>query len=71
MKLSGVTKNSPAERAGLKQDDLIVKLAGKPIHDIYDYSYVLRSLHVGVPVALVVRRDQKKVTLMITARSRE
>jgi hypothetical protein len=71
VKLSGVTKDSPAERAGLKTDDVIVELAGKKIHDIYDYSYVLSALHAGQPVMLVVQRGQVRVKLAIVARSRD
>jgi len=71
VKLSGVTKDSPAERAGLRQDDMIVELAGKKIHDIYDYTFALSALHAGDPVALVVLRGQVRVTLTIVARSRE
>jgi hypothetical protein len=67
----GVNKDSPAELAGLKQDDVIVELAGKKIHDIYDYTFVLSGLHVGEPVALVVLRDRARVALTIVARSRE
>ena len=71
VKLSGVSKNSPAELAGLKQDDVIVELAGKKIHDIYDYTFVLGGLRVGEPVALIILRDRTRVALTIVARSRE
>ncbi|MDR3476742.1 MAG: M28 family peptidase [Gammaproteobacteria bacterium] len=71
VKISGVTKDSPAEQAGLRPDDVIIQLAGKQIHDIYDYSFVLRALHVGEPVRIVVYRLHKQVALTIVARSRE
>ena len=71
VKLSGVTKGSPAERAGLKQDDVIVELAGKKIHDVYDYTFVLSALHPKVPVALVALRGQTKVKMTIVAQSRD
>lgn len=66
VKLSGVSKNSPAEHAGLRQDDVIVEFLGKKIHDVYDYSSALRSLHDVKPVSLVVLREQKKLTLTIS-----
>jgi hypothetical protein len=71
VKLTGVTKDSPAEQAGLKSDDVIIELAGKKIHDIYDYTFVLSALHVGESVSLVVLRGQEQVTMNIVARSRE
>lgn len=71
VKLSGVTRNSPAEKAGLKQEDVIVELAGKQIHDIYDYTFVLSALSVGDSAALVVQRGPKKVHLTIVPQSRE
>jgi hypothetical protein len=71
VKLSGVTKDSPAEQAGLKTNDVIVALAGKNIHDIYDYSYVLSALHADRPVLLVVLRGQTRMKLTIVARSRD
>lgn len=70
VKLSGVIKSSPAERAGLRQDDVIVELAGKKIQDIYDYSFALHGLHAGEPVVLVVLRGQQRLTLTIVAQSR-
>lgn len=69
--LSGVTKDSPAEHAGVLPDDVVVELAGKTIHDIYDYTFVLNALRVGEPVTLLVLRGQKKMRLTIVARSRE
>lgn len=69
--LSGVTKNSPAERAGIQQHDVIIGFAGKKIQDIYDYTFVLQSLVVGESVPIIVRRGQKNITLHIIGRSRE
>jgi hypothetical protein len=71
VKLSGVAKNSPAEQAGLKQNDVIIMLAGRKIHDIYDYTYVLNALHAGQPVKLLVLRGESRVALTIVARYRE
>lgn len=71
VRLSGVAKNSPAEQAGLQHNDVIIELAGKNINDIYDYTFVLNTLHVGTPAKLVVLRGQKHVALMIVAQYRE
>lgn len=71
VRLSGVAKNSPAETAGIINQDVIVELAGKNINDIYDYTFALNLLPVGEPVKLVVLRGQEKVVLTIVARYRE
>lgn len=70
VRLSGVAKNSPAERAGLQADDVVIKLAGKSIHDIYDYSRALEALSVGDSVVLMVRRGHEKLRLRIVASAR-
>lgn len=70
VKLSGVAKNSPADLAGLRQNDVIIELAGKTIHDIYDYTFILNALQVGKPARLVVLRRQQKLVLSIVAQFR-
>ena len=69
--LSGVAKGGPAERAGLRADDIIVELAGRKIENVYDYTYAIEALKIGEPVKVVVERDKKRVTLEITPTSRE
>ena len=46
-------------------------LAGKTIENIYDYTYVLDAMKIGVPTTLVVRRGPERLTLMVTPGSRE
>lgn len=65
VKLSGVSSGSPAEHAGLKQNDIIIKLAGKNITDIYTYTRVLNRLQANIPVKMLVQRNQEKVALTI------
>jgi len=71
VKLAGVANHSPAELAGLKQDDVIIELAGKKINDIYDYTDVINGLRVGKRVKVIVLRENSKIDLNITARYRE
>lgn len=71
VKLAGVKKGSPSERAGVKQNDLIIELAGKAIRDIYDYTFVMSALQANEPVPLVVMRNQKRMTLSIIPLFRE
>ena len=63
VKLAGVREGGPADKAGVKKDDIIISLGGKEIKNIYDYTYVLGDLKPDVKVVMVVIRDGKKVSL--------
>lgn len=71
VKLSGVAKGGPAEKAGLQSGDIIVALAGKKIENIYDYTYALDGVKIGSPVEVLVQRGALRVTLTITPGTRE
>jgi hypothetical protein len=66
VKISGTSKDSPAESAGLKAGDVIVGLGGIKIDSIYDYVYCLQALKADVKVPIQVRRGDKMVELSIT-----
>jgi len=66
VKISGTSKDSPAESAGLKPGDVIVGLGGIKIDSIYDYVYCLQALKADVKVPIQVRRGDKMVELSIT-----
>jgi len=71
VKLSGVMKGAPAEEAGLEAGDIVIELAGKKIENIYDYTFAIDALKVGVEVKVVVERGGEPMTLMVTPGSRE
>lgn len=71
LKLSGVAKNGPAAKAGLKAGDLIVELAGKKIENIYDYTYAIEALKIGQEVTCVVSRGGQTVSLKMIPGSRD
>lgn len=71
LKVAGVVAGGPAEQAGVQDGDVIVELAGKTIENIYDYTYALNAIKVGVPAKLVVLRGQERLTLLVTPGSRE
>lgn len=70
LKLSGVTKGAPAEKAGLKANDVIIEMAGRKIENIYDYTYAIEALKIGQEIDVVVMRDGESVTLKLTPTSR-
>ncbi|MFN2115323.1 MAG: M28 family peptidase [Anaerolineae bacterium] len=69
--ISGVSKDGPADQAGMQGGDRIVELAGQPIDNLYDYSHVLNGLKIGETVVIVVLRDGERLSLEITPVSRE
>jgi len=71
VKLSGVTKGGPADRAGLRAGDVVVKLASKKIENIYDYTYTIDSLKIGKETLVIVLRDGERLELKIVPGSRE
>jgi len=71
VKLSGARGGSPADKAGVKGGDIIVEFAGQKITNIYDYTYALDAVKIGVPVKVVVMRDGKKVELSVTPEARK
>ncbi|MCS6925748.1 MAG: M28 family peptidase [Candidatus Binatia bacterium] len=71
VRLSGVVQGGPADQAGVQGGDIIVELAGKKIENIYDYTYGVESLQVGVPVRMVVQRGGQLLSLTVTPRARD
>ena len=66
LRLTGVREGSPADKGGLRGGDIVVEFAGKPIADIYAYTYALREQSPGDVVKIVVERDGEQVTLEVT-----
>ncbi|HKG22213.1 MAG TPA: PDZ domain-containing protein, partial [Blastocatellia bacterium] len=62
---------SPAERAGLKAGDVIVRLASVPVKNVYDYTYALGELRPNEEVDVLIRRDGKEMSLKITPDKRQ
>jgi S1-C subfamily serine protease len=71
MKISAVQPNRPGEKAGLRAGDVITKMAGKKILNIYDYMGVLGELKAGDVVDLEVLRDGVAVSLKATMEKRK
>lgn len=71
VKLGGVAKNGPADKAGLRAGDVIVELAGKKIENIYDYTFAIEALKIGQTIKITVQRGQQKITLEVTPGSRD
>jgi S1-C subfamily serine protease len=58
VRLDGTVKGSPAEKAGLKEGDVIIVLGGKTVRELKDLSDILKSLKPGEVVAILVKRGE-------------
>jgi S1-C subfamily serine protease len=61
-----VEGGSPAERTGLREGDIIVGLAGRPVAGVDDLHRNLTGNAVGVATPIVVLRNSEQVALEIT-----
>ena len=64
--VSQVTTGSPAEKAGLKAEDVVVSVDGRSIHDNGDLSRYISSQAPGKTVKLDVLRDGGEKTIAVT-----
>lgn len=64
-KIGGVTAGSPADKAGLKAGDVMVKFGGREIRNIYDYTYALQDFKPGEEVEVEVIRADVRITVKI------
>lgn len=62
----GVEPDGPAAIAGIKPDDVVVRLAGQPIEDGAGLRNRTAALPVGSSVPLEIIRDRKPMTLTVT-----
>jgi Tol biopolymer transport system component len=69
--LSGVAKNGPAEKGGIRGGDIITELAGRKIENIYDYTFAIEALKVGQEVEVAVNRKGEALKFKVTPTSRE
>jgi serine protease Do len=61
-----VVANSPAAKAGLKPDDLIVYVDGVPVGSIQSFQEVLDRYRPGMEIKLEVRRGDRLTTVPLT-----
>jgi len=67
---SAVLKDSPAEKAGIKEGDIILEIAGQKITQENTLSYYIGNYQVGEKASLKVLRDGQEVTLEVVFEER-
>jgi hypothetical protein len=66
VKFADIRDGSPAAQAGLKAGDILVEFAGKPIKNLYDFTYALRAHKPGEEVQVTVLRGKERLTVSVT-----
>ena len=64
--LDAVREDSPAAKAGVKAGDTIVKLAGREIKNVYDYTYALGEMKADQEYEAEVIRGSERLRLKVT-----
>ncbi|MDA9963009.1 trypsin-like peptidase domain-containing protein [Opitutales bacterium] len=63
---TGVVKGSPADRAGIQSNDIIVEAAGKEIASVAELRLVISQTPPGASVPLIIIRDSNRKKLRVT-----
>ena len=66
MRFADIRPDSPAAKGGLLPGDIMTGFDGKPIKNLYDFTYALRDARVGQTVAVKVLRGAEELTLNVT-----
>jgi aminopeptidase YwaD len=66
VKLAGVTRGGPADKAGVLAGDVIVEFGGKVVKDIYDYTDAIGAHLPGDVVQVIVLRAGARLALSAT-----
>ena len=69
--LDGVRDDSPAAKAGFKAGDKIVKLAGRDVKNVYDYTYALGEMKAGQEYDVELMRGGERLKLKIVPAARK
>jgi S1-C subfamily serine protease len=70
MRITGVKEGSPADKAGLKGGDVIIKFGNTDVKSIYDYMYAMAEFKPGDETDIIVLRNNEKISLKVTLGSR-
>ncbi|MBZ5623135.1 MAG: M28 family peptidase [Acidobacteriia bacterium] len=71
VKFADVREGSPASKAGFKAGDILVEFDGKPIQNLYDFTYALQAKKPGDEVRVKVMRDGQPVEATVALTKRQ
>lgn len=70
VKLTGVRKSSPADKAGIKGGDILLQIGRFPIRNLYDMVFALRDSQPNETIKIVVERNGKTLHLSTVLEAR-
>lgn len=66
LRIDGVRKGGPADRAGIVKGDRVISIEGQPVTNIYDYMARLGKLKAGQVASVEIIRNGAKQILIVT-----
>ncbi|MEH3129817.1 MAG: trypsin-like peptidase domain-containing protein [Mycolicibacterium neoaurum] len=64
--IANVKAGGPAERAGILENDVVIKIGNRKVADADEFVVAVRQLKIGEPAPVEVLRDGRPVTLTVT-----
>ena len=71
VRFADVRPDSPAAKAGLKAGDILTEFDGKPIQNLYDFTYALRAKKPGQEVLVKVLRGDQTIDAKVLLTERK
>jgi S1-C subfamily serine protease len=64
-KVTKVNPGGPADRAGIKENDVVVKVGDRTVNSLDEITVAVRQLTIGQDAPIDVLRDGKRITLTV------
>jgi serine protease Do len=61
-----IVAGGPADKAGLKNSDVIVNMGGQDVNNIEDFTRILLASKIGVPLEIKYWRGKTENTVAVT-----
>jgi aminopeptidase YwaD len=71
VRFADIRPGSPAAKAGLKAGDILTEFDGKPIQNLYDFTYALRAKRPGQEVLVKVLRGDQSIVAKVLLTERK
>lgn len=66
VRVANVREGRPGFKGGMKDNDIVIEIDGKPVNDLVEYTKILGSHKAGDSVVLTIKRGDKTIKANIT-----